>query len=271
MQGATHARDNVRCRLSALEEQRELVAAEAVQLFRRTQRTLGHACERAQNVVADGVAETVVGVFEVVEVEQRKTEGGPSPEQHVEPFVERATVLQAGERVTARLRAGEQEQTLAGDRGGGQIGDGGDELHVEHARELHRHCNEERTKREPVRHERERKGVPEQGALDDELGDRARVGADGRALLERPNGCEWHTDKLMDIERPGRACETESGVAREVHGGHGSARKVVQLSRDDRPTPPAGARVSACASRSSGSLAPAMARSSSQSGAPLTQ
>jgi len=119
MHRTTHARNNMRRRLSAPEEQRKLVAAEAVQLLGRAQRALGHACERAQDVVADCVAKTVVGVFEVVEIEQRKTEGRPIREERVESFVERATVRQAGQRVAARLGERERELSLPRQRSGG--------------------------------------------------------------------------------------------------------------------------------------------------------
>jgi hypothetical protein len=109
MQRATYTRNDVHRRLAAAPQQRELVASEAVQLLCHTQRALGYACERAEHVVADGMTEAVVRILEVVEVEQRKTEGRSLPEERVEPLVEGATVRQAGERIAARLCAGEEE------------------------------------------------------------------------------------------------------------------------------------------------------------------
>ena len=214
--------------------QRELVAAEAVQLFRCPQRALGDACERAQDVVADCMPETVVRVLEIVEIEQRKTEGRSTGEEQVELFFERAPVRQAGERIAPRLRAGEQKQALARDRRGCEIGDRGDELHVEHERELHRHCDEKRAERQPVRHERQRERVPERCALTTSSASVPESALTGARSSNARTAASGHANELVHIERTGGAGEPERSVAREVHRGDGSAGEVMQLSRDDR-------------------------------------
>jgi hypothetical protein len=109
MQRTTHASNDVRRRLPAAEKQRELVAAEAVQLFRCPERALRDACERAQDVVADCMPETVVRVLEIVEIEECQAEGRGTGEEQVELFFERAPVRQTGERITPRLCSGEQK------------------------------------------------------------------------------------------------------------------------------------------------------------------
>ena len=90
----------------------------------------------------------VVDPLEVVEIEQRERDVGLRPrgplEQRVDVLVERPPVLQARERVTARLGEGQREPALVRQRRRGQVGDRCRELGVDLEMDVERHGDEQR-------------------------------------------------------------------------------------------------------------------------------
>ena len=94
---------------------RELVAAEPEDLLVRADRAQEDAGERREHVVARRVAESVVDLLEVVDVEEHEGDVGRL-DQCVEVLVEGATVREPGQRVAACLGEGQRRPALEGER-----------------------------------------------------------------------------------------------------------------------------------------------------------
>ncbi len=108
----------------AVDEDRELVAADAEDVIRRADGRERAPRDLAQHLVARLVAGVVVDLLESVEVEQRER-GGPARtrEHQLEPLVERAAVAGAGQWIATRLGERVDRAAQASHRDGGQVGD----------------------------------------------------------------------------------------------------------------------------------------------------
>src|SRR3954447_9144836 len=115
----------------ARDDDAELVAAEAGQHVVRAEHAAQARADAPQQLVAGGVAQGVVELLEVVEIEQQQRGAPPAAHDLVEVPGERAAVGQAGQLVGARLDAalaelldlaeGQQRAShRRGDRGDGQ-------------------------------------------------------------------------------------------------------------------------------------------------------
>ena len=109
---------------------RELVAAEPEDLLVRADRAQEDAGERREHLVARRVAEGVVDLLEVVDVEEHEGDVGRL-DQGVEVLVEGAPVREPGQRVAACLGEGQRRPALQGERPRREVGRLGDDGRVE--------------------------------------------------------------------------------------------------------------------------------------------
>ena len=94
---------------------RELVAAEPEDLLVRADRAQEDAGDGREHLVARRVAESVVDLLEVVDVEEHEGDVGRL-DQCVDVLVEGATVREPGQRVAACLGEGQRRPALEGER-----------------------------------------------------------------------------------------------------------------------------------------------------------
>ena len=161
---------------AAVDDDCELVAADAEQLFAHAKDTRGRAGDLREHGVPGRMAAGVVEALEVVEIEeddrQLLLDGGRLPERRLQPLVESAAVREAGQGVPPRLRVRQREPALGGECGRRQLGDVGNELLVRHELGVGRHRHQQRAEHGPVGDERDGERIR---AVQAELGELAQV------------------------------------------------------------------------------------------------
>ena len=216
-----------------VDDDRELVAADAEDVVRRTDGGERPPRDLAEHLVARLVTRAVVDGLQPVEIEEGERRRPARPAEHqLQPLVERTTVAGAGERIAARLRQRGLRPAQARHRDRRQVGDGG-----EHAlgpgRRLRGHADEQDA--EPVVPDRQRQGhlpravAPCDGALE-------RTAPEGLGgELRMPAARRLRTAPALETELPVLADEIGRGEGDVAHvcervgdaGGHlGRLRRV---------------------------------------------
>ena len=235
--------DLTRLARGALDDERELLAADAEDLVLGADDSHEDAADFAQDVVPDDMPLLVVDLLEPVEIEEDERHG-PVPlrrvEQLVQVLVERALVREAGERVAPRLDVGHREPALAGQRDGDQVGDRRDELRVALGPDTRRQRDEDGSERLAVGDERRCNSLSAGGPEPVQLAELMGVGLREAQLLE--GSCHDSRSRMERIRgaRAGQRRERERRVrGREVGGGERSAGQLGELASDElgRPAP----------------------------------
>ena len=206
-----------------LDDERELLAADAEDLVLRADDSHEDAADLAQDFVAHDVALLVVDLLEPVEVEEDERDG-PVPlgrvEQPVQVLVEGALVGEARERIAPRLHVGQCEPALVGERDRRQIGDRRDELGIALGPHARGQRDEHGAERMAVGDERRGDRLSAGGAEPVQLAQLVRVSVrEGELFEDRATTPGARMERLRSA-RPGQRREGERRVrGREVRGG----------------------------------------------------
>jgi hypothetical protein len=233
--GAQLARDGRRLLgVGAAQEDAELVAPEARDDVALAQRLAQPRADAAQQLVADVVAERVVELLELVEVDHQQRERLLGRDRGLDVGRERAAVAQAGEVV------GQRQLARHGQRGG----------LAQQQRHAHHHGQQrEHRERDRDRVEVDRLPIDEHGQRDRAEGageeQRAAVGADDRGAARRHprrRGQEQHGQRPQRVVRVAGDPAAVRAVDRvhRVHGDEHAQAGHEQRARAARPPARAG-------------------------------